>query len=281
MRSRPPVASAPAAAAPIARAAAATETPMNPFAAEVVANPFAAEVVADAGAEPDTNPFAASSSHIEEPCGEPETGPASFNPFDAAEPSPVAATRISGPRAPEPRAPEPRVPEQRVAGLAVEAVAGGPAHAVAPAGVAPTVSEGRTLLQAPRIFKDDEIKGSAKASLKAQVGRLTMNRSRFKWHDRRTLAVEGGRVDIFGPGSTSTVKLSVNITEDVDECTLQRAADTQQKVLFLSVRRPLPGQTADAGVKEQKLYFFEFDSQEAAADFHAAISDARGRGGRC
>lgn len=251
----PPAAPRPVVASAPAVAVVAKDATTNPFATDLT--PAAAGTAAG-----DTNPFELEASP---PAPQAEPGArASFNPFEEEAPA---------------------EDDRATAGVATDAAAGRLSKASAPASYVREVSEAAALPPVSLLTTPEMVKGEpaedmgASVSIKATVGRLTTTRSRFKWHDRRMLSVTGGQVDIFGPGSTAEVKLSLRIAEDVEECTLQRAADSQQKILFLSVRRPLKGRPVDDGVKEQKLYYFEFDTAEAAAEFHSSINARRRRRG--
>uniref|UniRef100_A0A7S2VND2 RanBD1 domain-containing protein n=1 Tax=Zooxanthella nutricula TaxID=1333877 RepID=A0A7S2VND2_9DINO len=126
----------------------------------------------------------------------------------------------------------------------------------------------------------EKVQATHLAQLRAVVDRMTLTCSGFKRHDTRTLELSEGRVRIFSPGSSSSVKSCIDVGRDVHECSLHRGWGCGPKILLLSLSRPPPARRAllRGRAQEQKLYFFEFASEDVAADFHREIRALRPAG---
>jgi len=110
------------------------------------------------------------------------------------------------------------------------------------------------------------------AELRAEVHRLTAGYGGRGWryHDRRFMVLSHGRLHIFEKRSSSKVKTVVDVTSDIDECTLRRGG-----ILALTFCRPVEGSSREEGMTEHKAYAFEFASKRVAAQFYSEIARLR------
>lgn len=120
------------------------------------------------------------------------------------------------------------------------------------------------------------------ADLKAEVSRLTVAASGWKQHDRRSLVLSKGHLQIYAKGSTANVKTIIEVSKDVAVCSL-----LGNGIMSLQVRRPrrrrlllapLSNSNGEDAEKENKVYLFEFTPPEIADSFHEEITRLRGRG---
>lgn len=104
--------------------------------------------------------------------------------------------------------------------------------------------------------------------LTAQVQRLStaLGGRGWKYHDRRSLELSAGELRIFEKGSTSKVKLAVDVATEVEECCLMAGG-----VMSIALRKQPAGSDGSEGVREHKSYLFEFPTTRSAAAFHREI----------
>jgi len=88
----------------------------------------------------------------------------------------------------------------------------------------------------------------------------------WRYHDRRTLELSNGKLYIFEKGSSSKVKLVVDIATDVEECLSMPGG-----VISITLRRLLVDGDHEDGVMEHKPYVFEFPTTRSAAAFHLEV----------
>lgn len=139
-----------------------------------------------------------------------------------------------------------------------------------------------------------EAKPASNACIQATVWKLEAKTSGWQRRDQRSLQLLGSCLQIFEPGSSSKIKMQVDLSKDVESCVVQGDG-----VMSLVVRR-LPEATSmfsprmvsprlmqrSMGSPDMKPYFFEFPTAALAQAFHGQISEHRspsGRGsvGRC
>eukprot|EP00438_Fugacium_kawagutii_P009523 Skav209796 [mRNA] locus=scaffold1201:194772:199557:- [translate_table: standard] len=113
-----------------------------------------------------------------------------------------------------------------------------------------------------------------KGCLRAEVQRLTTSVQGWKPHDSRSLLITGSQLLIYHKGSMDQVKTVVDISSDVEMCSL-----LPDGVLSLEVRRKRRSSSLSrfthsprAMDVEKKLYFFKFETQELAQQFSEIIS---------
>lgn len=104
-----------------------------------------------------------------------------------------------------------------------------------------------------------------------EVQRLTASVGGRGWryHDRRTLQLSNGELYIFDKGSTSKVKLVVDIAKDVQECVAMPGS-----VISLTLRRWESNPEQANGTAELKPYVFEFPTARSAAAFYQEVHRA-------
>jgi hypothetical protein len=103
---------------------------------------------------------------------------------------------------------------------------------------------------------------------KVEVQRLSASIGGRGWryHDRRAVEVSCGELRIFEKGSTSKVKLVVDVASGVEDCSLMPGA-----VVSIVLNRPPHGADEGDGVMECKRYVFEFPTARTAANFHREV----------
>jgi len=103
---------------------------------------------------------------------------------------------------------------------------------------------------------------------RVMVQRLTASLGGRGWkhHDRRALELSAGNLRIFDKGSSSKVKLSIDVASEVEECSSMPGA-----VISILLRRVPSGAHLEDGVSEHKSYIFEFPTSRSAAAFHHEI----------
>merc|ERR1712182_56417 len=87
--------------------------------------------------------------------------------------------------------------------------------------------------------------------------------SQLRGHDKRSLVLADGCLQIFDPSSTGSVKRVVDLRREIDECKLLPGG-----LLALSVLRE---SSAESGVTEFKKYIFDFSEPPLAEIFYNNI----------